>query len=299
LGSASMKPTVVWEGPAGLDWGRSWMECMLQRVDVNYKFVKTTKNLQSYDKCIVVTNTSASYDYIEQLQEDKKSFGVVLLSDECLVEPMFYLEDPNCKFAARTYFHPGYYEHPKVFVFGLGYKQDFEKYIGNTSVVPGRRAFDWSFAGSLKMDRSECLRVLNENFPKNPVFIFEKFNDPKHFNAEGYARLVESSTFIPCPQGGAILDSFRIYEALEANSIPVTLKNSSSMKIEPSYWHGVFVGAGTLPFVCTDTWEEAATEMKRIRDNNEISKVRRQCKHFWEFYVALWQKEFEKRIALL
>jgi len=44
-----MKPTVVWEGPAGLDWGRSWMECMLQRVDVNYKFVKTTKNLQSYD----------------------------------------------------------------------------------------------------------------------------------------------------------------------------------------------------------------------------------------------------------
>lgn len=290
-----MKPTVVWEGIAGLDWGRSWIERLLSKVDVDYNYVETTKNLPSYDKCIVVTNNSKSYNYIKQLQNDGKSFGVILLSDECLSEPMFYLEDPNCKFAARTYFHPWFYGHPKVFIFGLGYKQDFEKY----TIASPQKTLAWSFAGSLKMDRSLCLDTLNANFPNSKTFIFEKFADPTHLDAKTYAELLSSSTFVPCPQGGAILDSFRIYEALEANSIPVTLNNGTGLMISPSYWHGVFHNAGQLPFVCEGTWEDVAARMKEIVANGREEEIQLECKKFWVYHVAQWQTEFKRRIELL
>ena len=86
---------LIWFGESANLWGKSWIEELLKDVDLVYHYTKNKEGAVLLDNCIVVTNNSESYEYIEALDRANKKYAVILLSDETLTEPMFYLSSPN------------------------------------------------------------------------------------------------------------------------------------------------------------------------------------------------------------
>jgi hypothetical protein len=81
---------LIWFGESANLWGKSWIEELLKDVDLVYHYPKNKEGAVLLDNCIVVTNNSESYEYIETLDRANKKYAVILLSDETLTEPMFY-----------------------------------------------------------------------------------------------------------------------------------------------------------------------------------------------------------------
>ena len=283
--------TVVWFGNPELRWSYEWIKELLKDTPTVHVCYPDTKNVKYHECSIIVSDTSTAEDYIKNVDAQNKPFGVVLLSDETLSTNLSYLNSPNCKFVARNYFHPLFYNHPKVFVFGLGYKTGFIRNQRKNS----DKKFMWSFAGSLKSDRNSMIAACSSLMPFQ-LNIFKNFNDPLNLTAAEYADLLSKSIFVPAPQGGASIDSFRIYEALEAGSIPVVTNNGRTTEMCPSYWHFVFQGEATLPFISENSWEEATTKMNAACELNKIDEMQQNCATFWQKWKNNWKIKFKNTI---
>ena len=299
---------IVFFGDPGDLWSFDWLKLLLSTTrGLDYKFFTDPDTAPTFSRSIVVTNNSVAYSYIRRIDQEQKKFGVILLSDETISEDMFYLESKNCIFAARTYVNPQYHEHPKVFTFGLGYKSGFK--CAQKSIADKR--FAWSFAGSLKAHRGSAINEFCMILKPFNITVFDKFNDPKNLTSAEYAKILADSIFVPAPQGGASNDSFRIYEALEAGSIPVVMNNAFSQNFKPSYWHYVFPGTQKFPFICEDSWINASfraytlltgsdkTTESLDLDYEELEKIQSECQTFWQYYKKLWQQKFKTNIEKL
>lgn len=275
-------------------WGKSWLEHLFRNVNCRFHHYDKASDLELHKNCIVVTSTTENYFYLKRLQATNQKYGVILLSDECLDAPLFFLDDPNCRFLARNYLHPGCIRHPKVFHFGLGYKNEFERHA-EPRRPSAKRKFIWSFTGSLKADRQEAIEKFSQ-FEPHYTYLVEKFNDPNYLKVRNYAETLNNSMFVLAPAGGASNDSFRIYEALECGAIPVVMRHTPHMPVAPSYWHGIFPGS-EMPFIVADSWDDAAAQVKTLIDEKEVEATRKECVNFWRTWKKIWQKEFELQSA--
>jgi len=289
------RPKVVWFGDDYQQWGGTWVASMLSKAGATPYFGQKLENFPVLEDCVVITNNSKAYEYIHRLSKNGNKFGVVLLSDETLEEPMFYLEDSNCLFAARNYFSPKYYQDPKVFTFPLGYRHCFEHFVKETKKASDRR-LAWSFAGSLKADRSTAINCFTKLRPYQ-LNVCESFNDPKQLTTQEYAQVMADSVFAIAPQGGYNIDSFRIYEALEAGTIPVVMNSTTYFQVKPSYWHVIFQGEVEMPFVRADSWDEAADKCAKIIHEGRLDEVQAECRAFWDKWKDLWRKRFCQEIS--
>lgn len=291
------KTKLLWFGDGGFPWGRNWLLDLLPPDSVEIEVYNPHENPDTVNNCIVCTSVTAGNRYIRKLRAQNARYGVILLSDECLTEKMAYLEDPNCVFLARNYAHPLVINNPKTFLFGLGWQNGFEEYA-DCSKPSSERKYVWGFAGSLKTDRERALETIKFLEP-NQTYIFKKFNDPDYLPPEEYAKVLNECMFVPAPCGGASNDSFRIYEALETGAIPVVLKNAKPLIIEPSYWHAIFRGEATLPFIVADSWEDAALRMCTVLESGQIDQVQQSCIDFWQHWKTSWKRMFATALDLL
>jgi len=289
------QPKVVWFGEDHRQWGGTWLASMFSQSGATLYFGHILENFPVLEDCVVVTNNSKAYEYIHELIKSGNKFGVVLLSDETLEEPMFYLKEPNCLFAARNYFSPKYYQNPKVFTFPLGYRHCFEHFVKETKKASDRR-LTWSFAGSLKADRNTAINCFTKLKPYQ-LNVCELFNDPKQLTTKEYAQVLADSVFAIAPQGGYNLDSFRIYEALEASTIPVVMNSTPYFKVTSSYWHLIFQGETELPFVRADNWEEAADKCAKIIHEGRVDEVQAKCRAFWDKWKSMWKQQFKQEVG--
>lgn len=288
---------LLWFGDGGYPWGRNWLLGLLPPNSVEITVFEPGSIPDVAENCIVCTNAAAADAYIAKLRRHGVKFGVILLSDECLAHDTPFIDDPNCVFLARNYAHPLVLNNPKAFIFGLGWQNGFETHA-STKRKASERELMWGFAGSLKTDRAEALKQL-ESLQPYETHIFKNFNDPLYLPPQRYAELLNNCIFAPAPCGGASNDSFRIYEALEAGVIPVVLRNDTSLQIDPSYWHAVFRGETTLPFVLADTWEDAALKARTVLDSGLVDAVQESCIDFWQHWKRNWQRMFKLAVSRL
>lgn len=288
--------TVVGIGEGIQHWGRSWLETLLKNVDCSFKYHGASDTIPIYENCVVISSTTEGYPYIKKLQENQSKFGIILVSDECLTTPLAVVNDPNCVFMARNYLHPECLNNPKIFHFGLGYKNNLEVYAEPKKNTKSRQ-YVWSFNGSLKADRREALHTFAK-FTPNHTHLVKKFNDPDYLSTQHYAYVLNNSQFVLAPAGGASNDSFRIYEALECGAIPIVMRNKNPLIFEPSYWHGIF-NAPEMPFIVADSWQDAANSVKNLIESAKVEDMRQECLQFWQNQKRIWQKEFERRAASL
>jgi hypothetical protein len=269
------------------DWLSYLVSDIQDHIDTEYEWkkIKTDKNT------ILICNHAVPYRHVlEELRQKGKKYVLVLLSDENLLEPCEWLHDPNCVGLLRNYIHPNQLNHPKVSFFGLGYKREFTKYLKTEESA--ERSLAWSFAGTPHGDRQSMLEAF-QIFKNNQIHTCSGFGADDGLSTKKYVNMLRQSTFALCPEGQDSMDSFRLYEALEAGCIPITKTYSKQFMIKPSYWHGIFRGIHDLPFIYGDTWEECVERVKTI-PTEEVRALKEDCETMWIYYKQLWKNNFKK-----
>lgn len=279
--------------------GADWIRHLIPWHKFHRISKKDAETADLYTNCVVVSHTSAGFAYLKRLTESAINHAFVLLSDETLSEPMDYLDSPYCQFVARNYVHPHVLSNPKVLHFPLGWVDGFYQFAHEAQrIKASKRKNVWSFAGSLKADRQIAIGEMSKLMPFQ-LNVFEFFHDPNHLTPDGYAKTLGQSQFVIAPMGGCNIDSFRIYEALEAGCIPVALDQHQAFKIHPNYWHAIFRQEAPMPFVVASTWGEAAQKVKAIVDEGRVNEVQAECQAFWKRWKGHFKQYFTENIQTL
>lgn len=269
----------LWEA----DWLRFLFRQIQDYIDVEFEADK----IKTDENTVLICNHAVPYrSVLDKLRAKGKKYTIFLLSDENLIDPCEWLHDPHCVALLRNYVHPNLIGHPKVTTLGLGYKIGFQRELKHCN---NDKTTLWSFAGTCHGGRGEALELF-KNFSDGDVHLCSGFNAADGLSTKDYAAMLRRSKYALCPPGQDSMDSFRVYEALEAGCIPVCLKNTGCWHLIPSYWHGVFTNEQSVPFICENTWEECLIEIEKIEASGEYENVKKQCEQFWSKWKNKWQK---------
>ena len=253
---------------------------------------------------LLIANHAVNYRQMINRVKEKyptTKYGILLLSDENIAEPCEWLHDPNCTMCIRNYVHPLYLGHKKVYTVGLGYNNNFTNSSAgegwNTKRIDERK-YIWSFSGTPHGDRGHMLDVF-ESIPNNYTRRTKSFDSEDGLRCEKYPQLMGDTQFALVPPGQDSMDSFRMYEALEAGCIPVALHRTKQLPLNPSYWHYIFRGEKEMPFIVADTWEEAYDKVADMILNQDTEKVRCEIQKFWMRHKEEWRSEIKRRLIEL
>jgi hypothetical protein len=118
----------------------------------------------------------------------------------------------------------------------------------------------WAFAGQVNhVRRKELVSVLRDT--EGGVLV-ESPGFTQGLAHRDYAELLSSAESVPCPSGPQSVDSFRVWESLEAGAVPVV----DSQRPHPggwnvdSAWLWGLVLAGRVPFPVVDDWSDFPRE---------------------------------------
>lgn len=277
---------------------KDWIEYLLSNIP-HIKYVDKDKT-KIVPNAVIITNQLSSQPELNIYQNSNTPYSLIHLSDEYLDDSYYNYTHSSCKQIFRNYYHPHLQNisimAEKILTFGIGYRSNFsvsfdEKNIGNRPLV-------WSFAGYLKKSDRTLICKLFEEF--KPYFVHETQGfHTGILEPEKYKEIMCQSKFVLCPIGNCSLDTFRIYEALEAGAIPVTLYtnvNQPFIRHLSNYWEHIF-GKGPLPFLVNYSWEHNVIVMKQLLANPEIYKrVQYETIQFWRLYKTNLQNNFRKKL---
>jgi hypothetical protein len=277
-------------------WEGSWVKFLLGDHYHNSRYYDS--EIPLVNNSLIITTHNTSYkQHVELLILNKFNFGVFLLSDEFLTDNCEFVDDPLCKFLIRNYIFPSLYQNPKVLHIGLGYKRNFDKYALNNEYV--EREITWNFIGSVHGEsRRKAINSFNQ-LEGGFLHTTQHFNSSDYLSTEKYCSILSNSCYTLCPQGHANNETFRIFESLEAGSVPVVLNNSESHPFNPGYWHYLFPGEPSFPFIVAENWDEAFLLVKNdLREGRTHTRLK-QCQLFWNKWKSSWKYQFQMKLCSL
>ncbi len=263
---------LVWQIQRATCWEPDWLNELLSDFDITH--IDDGKHEVFLDNAIVITFAGCPRNsaYFKKLHDMNYKFGVILLSDECYLEPTDYYK--YAQFVLRNYWHKQFASYDNVYIFPLGYKAGFWKHCSRTVKKVQERTYIWSFAGQIteKPTRAAMIHAL-QTIPHYYIHPIDYFAAPNSLPVDAYQNLLLNTIFVPCPTGYWNLDSFRVYEALECGCIPIVEKNPID------YFHLQF---GDHPFLAVDSWDEATHIIRDLLCNPiELEQYRITCHQWW------------------
>jgi GR25 family glycosyltransferase involved in LPS biosynthesis len=184
-----------------------------------------------------------------------KYFKVLHLSDEFSEagkDDIQFYTNPKCLTVVRNYWRHDVPALPHIITIPLGYHHKG----GNTRSFVDRRLV-WSFHGNSWYNRKEDLEHLGSLLPNMCHFI-DEWNAPNMTGLTKYLGDLEKSKFCPIPRGNNI-ETFRLYEALEAGTIPIYIRQTG----DTLFWEQLQLH---LDMFELDNWITAAEFMQRLLD---------------------------------
>jgi hypothetical protein len=276
--------TVIWQtGPDGI-WEWEWVRYLLSGLLVD-EVVDGQR--QACPDCAIIVDsniTPAKTGYYAKLFNLGVRFGIVHLSDE------LYADDCACyhyaNFVIRNYWSSCHANDRRVFAVPLGI---------NNGYVPRRlataeRSYVWSFLGAInKSSRIRMMQVM-ATVPGGYTHAVEGVPSPfnvRPFQDDGkkllavaeYAGVMSRTLFAPCPAGWRNLDSFRVYEALEAGCIPIVERR-------PGFdYFTHLLGPHSMPTIVD--WAEAPALIAELTAVPErLDALRCTCEGWWQQFRA-------------
>lgn len=237
------------------------------------------------ENAIVIFNHSVDYmSFFRQYEAARIPFVAFHLSDETLGDDFSFYSYKSCRHVFRNYWHPYASPMKNVTTFGLGYKTGFKKLRSGAD-----RKYNWCFAGNVHNDvRYNFLQAFVKMKSLEPYYVhttLDGFNSADGLSIDEYTRILSISKFALCPPGQGNLDTFRFYEALEADSIPVVLSQTA---VQSNYWTCLF-SALPLPFITADNPESAAELCEALlRDEDALAQRLLHQKQFWTEQKKKW-----------
>ena len=148
------------------------------------------------------------------------------------------------------------------------------------------RKYKWAFIGTPhKSSRHDLLFQLSDIKPSYTHKTAE-FNK-KIIEVDEMSEILSSTEFIPCPNGYVHPETYRLYEALECECIPI-VENTYK------YYERLFPNN---PFLKVDKWLEAKSIIKKFGDK-QIEQKREECKSWWHNYKNQLQESIKYKINL-
>ena len=198
---------------------REWLEDMLQ-VTIHYQPIVT--ELPPHSWFLVQRPHLAVFEALFlSLEKQNIPFHVLHLSDE--FGTMTWVEKADslsfyglsmCKTVIRNY-PRALPRHPRLFVIPLGYH-----YRATSNKTWEERELMWSFHGTDWFDRSKELEPLRTVEPHS-CRLQPDWNHATMTPKEEYLSILGNSKFCPILRGNHV-ETFRLYEALEAGALPIT-----------------------------------------------------------------------------
>jgi len=259
------------------DNSNKWIYEILKKIQ--YQKIDNEEELQNDDTLIIVdSSVEKKNDLYTKLKLICSKMFLIQLGDESGAYDLSSIYN-NFNHVWRTFCSNKYFKRDKISCFPIGYKSGVKL---NKELT--ERKYKWAFIGTPhKSSRHDLLFQLCEI---NPFFSYktEKFNK-KILSIKEMNDILSSSKFIPCPNGFVHPETYRLYEALECECIPI-VENAYK------YYDRLFPNN---PFIKIDKWVDAKI-MVRDWNENQIKKKREECKLWWKDYKIKLQKSFEKII---
>jgi hypothetical protein len=164
--------------------------------------------------------------YCEKLKETLRTwpaFTLLHLSDEDGRDPIDIYTWPACKGVVRNYFRRDLQAQSQVVTIPLGYHwrpSDAGGGKGHTKNLV------WSFIGAEHGGRTAKLQPFKGIEPYKCVFL-SGWNSPEKRGEDEVVDTLLRSLCVPCP-GGINIETFRLYEALEAGCVPIMVEEAGS-----------------------------------------------------------------------
>jgi len=191
---------------------REWLEDMLQ-VTIHCRPILTELPPNSWF-LVQRPHLSVFEALFLSLEKQNIPFHVLHLSDEFGADSLSFYGLSMCKTVIRNY-PRALPRHPRLFVIPLGYH-----YRATTNKTWEEREWIWSFHGTDWFDRSTQLEPLMIVEPHSCQFQPD-WNHATMTPKEEYLSILGNSKFCPILRGNHV-ETFRLYEALEACALPIT-----------------------------------------------------------------------------
>jgi hypothetical protein len=190
----------------------------------------------------------------------------------------------NFDFVIKTHWS-SVFDVNRLLVVPIGYESDMP--FRQDFVPASRRSLLWSFAGVLKSSRYEMVRALED---MRPNCIHAAETKDQRLPKSRYVELLQSSVFAPCPMGNVIMESFRLYESLEAGCIPILEK-----RFFIKYYEHLL---DSPPLLFVWTWKEAKQKMAELTaDPAALDHVQRETQEWWQQYKSALRERVQQFVA--
>lgn len=224
-----------------------------------------------YDNSLIIIqdikDNSKFENYLNRLLTKKLNFRILHISDEALNHNIQFYNNFGDK-VIRMIYSEDYSKRFNVFTIPVGYKPGVKK-------IEVEKKYLINFVGQIKSDRQQMLSVFSYLEPKF-IRLTNQWNDPQGLSTEDYSKILSQSHFTLCPAGWVSVDSFRINEAMECGSIPVSILYGGK-----NYFESVY---GENPFILGNNWQET---IELIKSTNIEEKKQE---------VEIWWKNFKDKL---
>jgi len=267
---------VVW-GLYHKNNSNKWIYEILKKIQ--FKIIDSEKYLEKNDILIIIdSNIESKIDFYSKLRILCSKIFLIHLGDESGAYNFMPIYN-SLDYTWRTFCSNRYFKNSKVTCLPIGYKSGVMLNKENNE-----RKFRWAFTGTAhKSSRQDLLFQLKSI---NPSFIFrtKEFNinilDTNELN-----KILSTTNFIPCPNGFVHPETYRLYEALECQCIPI-VENTYK------YYDRLFPNN---PFLKIDKWNEAKLIIENWTDE-QIKKKQEECNLWWKKYKEKIQSTVKEKI---
>ena len=242
----------------------TWIFEILKRVE--YKIIDNVTNLEKDDILVIVdSNVEKKLELYIKLKLICSKIFLFHLGDEFGARNLLAVYD-NCDFVWRAFCSNKYFNNEKINCIPIGYKAGVSKKQKNN------KEYKWAFTGTPhKSSRHDLLFQFSDI---KPFFCHktQKFNE-KIISVDEMSEILSSTDFVPCPNGFFHPETYRLYEALECECIPI-------VESAYSYYDRLFPNN---PFIKVNKWADAKPILKGW-EKDQIDKKKKECKLWWEKY---------------
>ena len=266
------RPLLVWQFRPHDAWEYDWLNVLLEGSVSGEHVDNTWSHLAP--NMIVVDNrlVPEKVPYYQRAFENGCKVILIHLSDEAFNDDTTAYK--YCEAVIRNYRSDVLAEQARLFFLPLGYKTGFGREAAPKPAAARKHL--WSFAGDPnKLSRGEMLNTLAQ-VEGGVWHLTSGFNAADCLSTADYRALMDDSIAVPCPGGWSNLESFRVYEALEAGCIPFVEKRKGY-----DYYRALL---GPHPMPTVATWAEGAALLQKLKDNGGLAPLQQSCMDWWRDY---------------
>jgi hypothetical protein len=249
-----MKINMIWcvKSQYEKNFSLNWIEEIFSKFEITHidDFENRFQTFENNSVIIVSVGKDSNNSLISYIQEYNKlnlNYSILHLSDEAFEQNIdFY--DVSRKII-RNYYNEEYTKKFNLMTIPLGYQSGVKKNQTDKTI-------EVNFVGQLKSDRYEMLNTFKV-LPNSYFYLTRMWNDPDSLNLTQYSEVLSRSWFTLCPRGWISLDSFRINEALECGSIPVSIFEKDGT----DYFEKIY---GDHPFIVAKDWNDVKNQCSNV-----------------------------------